>query len=169
LRTFFIVNLDSDALVWERFPLCLGGYFGVPERLDWSTTHPNGRRAPHITQRILDGIRDLLVLHNALVEIDYLSIDTKGSELTILRALDFHHWRFNVISVEHNWVQSARDEIHALLTSQGYTRVLTEFSHRDDWYIRNGLQTYWDIRFSALRAGRVPFWHWPNALKQTAV
>jgi FkbM family methyltransferase len=84
---------------------------------------------------------DLLVQNNAPAEIDYLCIDTEGSELTILRALDFHRWRFNVITVEHNWVQSARDGIHSLLTSHGYTRVLTAFSQCDDWYIRNGLQT----------------------------
>jgi hypothetical protein len=76
------------------------------------------------------------VQHNAPAEIDYLSIDTEGSELTILRALDFNQWRFNVITVEHNWVQSARDGIYSLLTSHGYARVLTEFSHREDWYIR---------------------------------
>jgi FkbM family methyltransferase len=83
---------------------------------------------------------DLLVQNNAPAEIDYLSIDTEGSELTILRAFDFPRWRFNVITVEHNWVQSARDGIHSLLTSHGYTRVLTAFSQCDDWYIRNGLQ-----------------------------
>lgn len=84
---------------------------------------------------------DLLIQHKAPAEIDYLSIDTEGSELTILRALDFNRWRFNVITVEHNWVQSARDGIHTLLTSHGYTRVLTELSQYDDWYVRNGLET----------------------------
>jgi FkbM family methyltransferase len=84
---------------------------------------------------------DLLMQHKAPAEIDYLSIDTEGSELTILRALDFNRWQFNVITVEHNWVQSARDGIYSLLTLHGYSRVLTEFSQFDDWYIRTGLQT----------------------------
>jgi FkbM family methyltransferase len=66
---------------------------------------------------------DLLAHHNAPAEVDYLSVDTEGSELTILRALDFKRWRFNVITVEHNFVQSAREGIHAPLTSQRYTSV----------------------------------------------
>jgi FkbM family methyltransferase len=82
---------------------------------------------------------DLLVQHNAPQEIDYLSIDTEGSELTILRAFDFSRSRFNVITVEHNFAESARDGIHALLTSHRYTRVLTEFSSIDDWYIIDDL------------------------------
>jgi hypothetical protein len=79
---------------------------------------------------------DLLVQYKAPAQIDYLSIDTEGSELTILRALNFNRWQFIVITVEHNWVQSARDGIHSLLASHGYTRVLTECSQADDWYIK---------------------------------
>jgi hypothetical protein len=78
---------------------------------------------------------DLLAQHKAPGQIDYLSIDTEGSELTILRALDFDRWRFHIITVEHNWVQSARDGIHSLLTSHRYVRVLPECSLWDDWYI----------------------------------
>ena len=35
-------------------------------------------------------------------EIDYLSVDTEGSEFEILKALDFSRWRFAVVTVEHN-------------------------------------------------------------------
>lgn len=79
--------------------------------------------------------------HRAPAEIDYLSIDTEGSELAILRSVDFGRWRFNVITVEHNWVEADRKEIHALLSSHGYLPVLTELSRFDDWYIRNELLT----------------------------
>jgi FkbM family methyltransferase len=79
---------------------------------------------------------DLLAQYKAPAQIDYLSIDTEGSELTILNALDFNQWQFSAITVEHNWVQSKRNGIYSLLTSHGYTRVLTECSHCEDWYIK---------------------------------
>jgi FkbM family methyltransferase len=117
------------------------GEFSTVTQFRQSDSHDR-TKAPIEYQVETVSLGDLLIQHNAPVEIDYLSIDTEGSELTILRTLDFRRWRFNVITVEHNWVQSARDGIHTLLTSQGYTRVLTEFSHRDDWYIRNRLQPH---------------------------
>ena len=40
--------------------------------------------------------------HHASLVIDYLSIDTEGSELEILRTLDFERWHFNVIYVTSN-------------------------------------------------------------------
>jgi FkbM family methyltransferase len=84
-------------------------------------------------------LNDLLADNHAPVDIDYLSIDTEGSELPILRAIDFNKWHFNVITAEHNHVESAREGIYALLTSHGYRRVMTDYSRFEDWYIRNGL------------------------------
>ena len=104
-------------------------------------SHDRGEKGPIEYQVKTVSLNDLLVQHHAPAEIDYLSIDTEGSELAILGALDFKRWRFNVITVEHNWVQSAREGIHALLTSHGYSRVMTEFSFFDDWYIGNELPT----------------------------
>jgi FkbM family methyltransferase len=86
-------------------------------------------------------LNDLLIHHRAPSEIDYLSIDTEGSELSILRSLDFKRWRLNVITVEHNWVPSDREAIHALLSEYGFVRVLTEISLFDDWFVRSGLLT----------------------------
>ena len=81
-------------------------------------------------------LNDLLEQHGAPTEIDYLSIDTEGSEFEILKACDFNRWRFSAITVEHNYVSAKRDEIYDLLTTNGYTRVSTELAHCDDWYIR---------------------------------
>ena len=67
---------------------------------------------------------------------DYLSIDTECSELAILQSLDFDKWSFRIITVEHNFSAKTRDSIHALLTSRGYQRALSEISLFDDWYVR---------------------------------
>ncbi len=83
-------------------------------------------------------LSDLLLHHHAPASIDYLSIDTEGSEAEILKAHDFSRFRFKVISVEHNYTVN-REIIHRLLVSQGYTRVLEQFSQWDDWYVDHSL------------------------------
>ena len=80
-------------------------------------------------------LNDLLTEHAAPPRIDYLSIDTEGSELDILSAFDFGRYRVEIITVEHNFTP-AREAIHALLTSSGYARKFESLSHWDDWYVR---------------------------------
>jgi FkbM family methyltransferase len=81
-------------------------------------------------------LNDLLEQHGAPTEIDYLSIDTEGSEFEILKACNFNRWRFRVITVEHNYVLAKRNAIYDLLTANGYTRLSTELAQCDDWYTR---------------------------------
>ena len=83
-------------------------------------------------------LNDLLSDHGAPQEIDYLSIDTEGSEFSILQELDFSKWSFKIITVEHNF-QKQRIALHALLTSHNYTRVFEAISSFDDWYINPDL------------------------------
>lgn len=80
-------------------------------------------------------LADLLVRHHAPAELDYLSIDTEGSEFEILRDFDFARYPFKVITCEHNFTP-AREKIHALLTAAGYVRKYAKFSDFDDWYVR---------------------------------
>lgn len=77
---------------------------------------------------------DMLKKHNAPQFIDYLSIDTEGSEYEILNAFDFSAYRFGCITVEHNFTPM-REKIFNLLSQNGYERKFTEFSRFDDWYV----------------------------------
>ena len=47
-------------------------------------------------------LNDLLTQHDAPHEVDYISIDTEGSELDILAPFDFKRWNVTLFSVEHN-------------------------------------------------------------------
>ncbi len=80
----------------------------------------------------------MLKLYSAPKYIDYLSIDTEGSEYEILKAFDFSQYTFGFISVEHNYSE-LRAKIHDLLVQEGYTRVLSEVSMWDDYYISKKL------------------------------
>ncbi len=77
---------------------------------------------------------DLLKAHNAPNYIDYLSIDTEGSEYEILSAFDFDSYKFGIITVEHNNT-SNREKIFNLLSNLGYERKLSDLTKFDDWYV----------------------------------
>ncbi len=82
---------------------------------------------------------DLLEQHGAPRDIDYLSVDTEGSELDILSAFDFSRYRIRIISVEHNYMDATREGIRLLLAEHGYRREFESFSNWDDWYVRPDL------------------------------
>ena len=79
-------------------------------------------------------LNDLLTSHGSPSEVDYLSIDTEGSEFDILNAVDFKRFRFKVITCEHAF-RPQRQKIHALLISAGYVRKHEKLSEFDDWYV----------------------------------
>jgi len=79
-------------------------------------------------------LNDLLEKYKAPTEIDYLSIDTEGSEFEILSAFDFDKYKIKVITCEHNYTPM-RGQILQLLQSKGYVRKYTEYSRFDDWYV----------------------------------
>jgi FkbM family methyltransferase len=81
---------------------------------------------------------DLLNSHGTPTVIDYLSMDTEGSEYEILKNFDFSKYSFQVITVEHNYT-SNRELLHGLLSSNGYVRVLESVSLQDDWYVATEL------------------------------
>ena len=80
-------------------------------------------------------LNDLLRKYQAPKYIDYLSIDTEGSEYEILNAFDFSEYSIGIITVEHNY-SPKREMIFALLTSQGYKRKYENISNFDDWYVK---------------------------------
>ena len=98
----------------------------------------NGRRDKFSEHKLTTiSLVDLLKKYHAPKNIDFLSIDTEGSEYAILSAFDFSAYRINTICVEHNHTEH-RELIEKLLTSNGYQRVLDEISGHDDWYVLDG-------------------------------
>ena len=82
-------------------------------------------------------LKDLLDLNAAPKLIEYLSIDVEGGELEILKNFDFNSYKFNFISVEHNY-RSDRAQVAKLLEKVGYIKYLENISEFDDWYVQKG-------------------------------
>ena len=85
--------------------------------------------------KLKQSLEDMLDKHGAPSKIDYLSIDTEGSEFDILKDFDFEKYDIKIITCEHNFTKSRKD-IFSLLTSNGYQRKLTGASKFDDWYVK---------------------------------
>lgn len=79
-------------------------------------------------------LNDLLSDHGAPPVIDYLSVDTEGSECAILSAFDFDAYSVRVLTVEHNFMKQ-REEISQLLKSRGFIHRFPQHSQWDDWYV----------------------------------
>jgi FkbM family methyltransferase len=81
-------------------------------------------------------LNDLLDQHG-LKQVDYLSVDTEGSELMILTPFDFERFRPRVITVEHGYEPRRRAGLFDLLSARGYRRKYPSLSQIDDWYVRD--------------------------------
>lgn len=112
---------------------------GALSTLDSFTNVDNHARVRNIASKKYNvktiSLSDMLKRHNAPREIDYLSIDTEGSEFQILNSFNFDEYDIKIITCEHNYTP-VREKIHSLLTRSGYDRKYSEFSQWDDWYVK---------------------------------
>jgi FkbM family methyltransferase len=81
-------------------------------------------------------LEDLLRRYEAPDHVDFLSIDTEGSEFAILEAFDFSSFTFGAIFFEHNFTEN-RESIHEILSVKGYIRIFSKISRSDDWYLNH--------------------------------
>ena len=86
-------------------------------------------------------VYDLLEKFDYEQKLDYLSLDTEGSELEILGSIDYKKIQISIITVEHNFTNK-RNEIKTLLENKGYKRVFEKFSYCDDWYISDKIKSF---------------------------
>lgn len=121
----FITTNDSDPE--------LSGIARTSDGDHFAATRSRGRRIELETI----SLDDLLDKYQAPLSIDYMSIDTEGSELDILSNYSFRH-KFKTISVENNPRNDA--SIDEIMLSNGYKRVFRQFSQWDSWYVCSELR-----------------------------
>jgi len=76
---------------------------------------------------------DVLDRANAPRFVHYVSIDTEGSELEILKGLSFSKYTVGAFTIEHNSEEPKRRHIRELLEANGYRFEREQLV--DDWYV----------------------------------
>jgi len=119
------------------FDICVGGdgLSGISEHIDCHKNQVDANKQQITVNTI--SFNDLLQKYNAPLFIDYLSLDTEGSELEILKSVDLQKYTFGLIDVEHNFVEPRRTQIRELLTLNGYEFIRENYV--DDSYKHSSL------------------------------
>lgn len=110
------------------------GEFSTIDNFSEEDSHWHRRKSGSKYEVETISFNDFLTENNAPQIMDYLSIDTEGSEFEILNSLDFSKFKFRVITCEHNYTEM-RERIYNLLSKNGYVRKYEDISRWDDWYV----------------------------------
>lgn len=125
-----------------------GGHGGIPSSFSASF----GQQGRSIKKPALP-LHTLLDRNGAPPVIDYLSLDTEGSEYTILKDFPFDRYRVLALTVEHNNHPPLRDRLRDLLQARGF--VLAREVWVDDWWVHHS-------HFATIDADRRELWRLLN-------
>ena len=123
--------LDRSGVVVEFLEIGVLG--GIPQYYNTRKNRPKAKHVKKITSTLLE----VLQKHNAPKVIDFLSIDTEGSEYLILKDFPFDEYTILSLVVEHNNVVHQRDALRKLFTQNGFV-----FKHKvkhDDYWIHESI------------------------------
>jgi FkbM family methyltransferase len=108
---------------------------GISDHIDKYKSYVDANKTTIQVQT--NSLLDVLNKANAPSFIEYMSLDTEGSELEILKDFNFKKYTFGLIDVEHNYIEPRRTEIKSLLESNGY--IYIGENQFDDMYKHNSV------------------------------
>lgn len=126
-------GVNVDFLMTDAPDLATIKGFGNDD--EWKEARKN---APSIQVPTISLV-ELLDYYRAPEVVDYMSVDTEGTEYGILNAFFMQNvdkYKVRAITVEHNFTPM-RDKLFELMAANGYRRVFTEVSRWDDFYVRD--------------------------------
>jgi FkbM family methyltransferase len=103
---------------------------GISKHIDEHRTTVDANKTMIEVQTI--SLLDVLDKAKAPSFIEYMSLDTEGSEFEILKNFDFERYTFGLIDIEHNFIEPRRTNIKNLLLSKGY--IYKGENNWDDMY-----------------------------------
>jgi hypothetical protein len=104
---------------------------GIVDLLGANEKHTANGKAVQMQTKTLE---DILSDANAPTYIDYLSLDSEGSELDILSTFPFWKYRFGAVTIETNGEEPKRTKIRQLMSYHGYT-LERDALGQDDWFV----------------------------------
>jgi FkbM family methyltransferase len=111
---------------------------GVIENQDLTLRLRNKNRTYKVPTLSLEALLDKW---EAPQNIEFISIDTEGTEVEILEKFDFKKYNVQYFVVEHNYGENGI-KLDKIFESNGYTRVLRSSALFDAWYVKND---HWSI------------------------
>jgi len=72
---------------------------------------------------------------NNLSSVDFLSIDTDGTEYEIIKNFDFKRFKVKILVIEHNYNKHFRKLTADLLKKNNYINLFKDISGHDDWFV----------------------------------
>ena len=83
----------------------------------------------------------LLKKSNTIDSVDFISIDTEGSEYEILKNFNFLKYSPKIIIVEHNFNKKKSKQLKKLLENNNYSNLFPELSAYDYYFVLNNILT----------------------------
>jgi FkbM family methyltransferase len=115
-------------------------FYGTVEAYSEADGHAGLRRDAVSYAVATVSLNDLLDEHAAPTQIDYVSIDTEGTEPEILEVFAFDRYDVKVMTIEHGYESKRRDLVRRLMARHGFTRVFPEISQWDDWFVADSVE-----------------------------
>lgn len=135
LDTRAVAAQSGDTLVFEEDVHLgeLSGLAGVRE--------PRGDQTLRKYQVKTVTMDDLLDQHGAPEYIDYISIDTEGSELQVLEGFSLNRRRVGLFTIEHNFNLEKIAALREKLIPLGYRQIFAEISSFDIWFVHRDVSS----------------------------
>lgn len=134
-RATLLREVVSDA-AGERVTFRAAGSLGGIERSLGRWREHDAVRAAGNVELVTTTLRELLGRVGAPGFVHFVSVDTEGSELAVLRGFPFERVRVGAWTIEHNGEEPKRGQIRELLASHGYRfvrqQVVDDFFVADD-------------------------------------
>jgi FkbM family methyltransferase len=73
-------------------------------------------------------LNNLIKKYQLTKNIDYISIDTEGNELDIIKNFNFNKYNVKIFTIEHNFQKNIRENIYKILKKNNYQRVFKYIS-----------------------------------------
>ena len=82
---------------------------------------------------------EIFAEHNMPLAIDFISLDTEGSEIDILKGLDLTKYKVGLFCIEHNNRPGSVAALDKILLPNGFHRIMPITSAYDAWFVHKSI------------------------------